>query len=114
MNFGPEQERLNNVQGARLRITGLRASAGPGIEFLEYLNPRDGRSYPADEQANDLVHWHTTILVPNAEAAAAVLRRGRFHLISPGAVSLPDTALGFERGVRVRDPDGHVIQLVER
>ena len=114
MNFGPEQERLNNVQGARLRITGLRASAGPGIEFLEYLNPRDGRSYPADEQANDLVHWHTTILVPNAEAAAAVLRRGRFHLISPGAVSLPDAALGFERGVRVRDPDGHVIQLVER
>jgi len=42
-----------------------------------------------------------------------VLRRGGFRLISPGAVSLPDTALGFERGVRVRDPDGHVIQLVE-
>jgi len=114
MNFGPEQERLNNVQGARLRITGLRASAGPGIEFLEYLNPRDGRSFPADEQANDLVHWHTTILVPDAQAAASALRRGKFHLISPGAVSLPDTALGFERGVRVRDPDGHVIQLVER
>jgi catechol 2,3-dioxygenase-like lactoylglutathione lyase family enzyme len=114
MNFGPEQERLNNVQGARLRITGLRASAGPGIEFLEYLNPRDGRSFPADERANDLVHWHTTILVPDAQAAAAVLRQGEFRLISPGAVSLPDTALGFERGVRVRDPDGHVIQLVER
>jgi catechol 2,3-dioxygenase-like lactoylglutathione lyase family enzyme len=113
MNFGPEQERLNNVQGARLRITGLRASAGPGIEFLEYLNPRDGRSFPADERANDLVHWHTTVLVPDAQAAAGVLRRGGFRLISPGAVSLPDTALGFERGVRVRDPDGHVIQLVE-
>jgi catechol 2,3-dioxygenase-like lactoylglutathione lyase family enzyme len=114
MNFGPEQERLNNVRGARLRITGLRASAGPGIEFLEYLSPRDGRSFPADERANDLVHWHTTILVPDAQAAAAALRRGKFHLVSPGAVSLPDTALGFERGVRVRDPDGHVIQLVER
>jgi catechol 2,3-dioxygenase-like lactoylglutathione lyase family enzyme len=114
MNFGPEQERLNNVPGARLRITGLRASAGPGIEFLEYLNPRDGRSFPADERANDLVHWHTTILVPDASAAAAVLQRGKFRLISPGAVSLPDTALGFEQGVRVRDPDGHVIQLVER
>jgi catechol 2,3-dioxygenase-like lactoylglutathione lyase family enzyme len=113
MNFGPEQERLNNVQGARLRITGLRASVGPGIEFLEYLHPRDGRSFPADERANDLVHWHTTILVPDAQAAATVLRRGRFRLISPGAVSLPDSALGFERGVRVRDPDGHVIQLVE-
>jgi catechol 2,3-dioxygenase-like lactoylglutathione lyase family enzyme len=114
LNFGPEQERLNNVQGARLRITGLRAVAGPGIEFLEYVNPRDGRSLPADERANDLVHWHTTILVPDAQAAAVVLRRGRFRLISPEAVSLPDTGLGFERGVRVRDPDGHVIQLVDR
>ena len=113
MNSGPEQERLNNVQGARLRITGLRAVAGPGIEFLEYLNPRDGRSFPADERANDLVHWHTTVLVPDAQAAAGVLRRGGFRLLSPGAVSLPDTTLGFERGVRVRDPDGHVIQLVE-
>ena len=37
MNFGTEQERLNNVPGARLHITGLRAAAGPGIEFLEYL-----------------------------------------------------------------------------
>lgn len=37
MNHGIEQERLNNVSGARLRITGLRAERGPGIEFLEYL-----------------------------------------------------------------------------
>ena len=27
-NYGPEQERLNNVFGARLRITTLRAAAG--------------------------------------------------------------------------------------
>jgi catechol 2,3-dioxygenase-like lactoylglutathione lyase family enzyme len=47
-NYGPEQERLNNVFGARLRITTLRAAAGPGIEFLEYLTPRDGRPAPPD------------------------------------------------------------------
>ena len=46
MNFGTEQEHLNNVPGARLHITGLRAAAGPGIEFLEYLDPDDGRPYP--------------------------------------------------------------------
>jgi catechol 2,3-dioxygenase-like lactoylglutathione lyase family enzyme len=34
-NWGPEQERLNAVPGARLRITTLRAPAGPGIELLE-------------------------------------------------------------------------------
>ena len=114
LNFGPEQERLNNVQGARLRITGLRAASGPGIEFLEYLTPRDGRPFPSDERANDLVHWQTTVLVPDVEAAASVVRRGRFRLVSSGVVTLPDTALGFQRGVRARDPDGHVIQLVER
>src|SRR5919109_1350157 len=46
-NYGIEQERLNNVFGARLRITGLKASAGPGVEFLDYLTPRDGRPAPA-------------------------------------------------------------------
>ena len=35
-NFGPEQERLNNVLGARLQITTLRAAARPGVELLEY------------------------------------------------------------------------------
>jgi catechol 2,3-dioxygenase-like lactoylglutathione lyase family enzyme len=114
LNFGTEQEHLNNVRGARLRITGLRAAAGPGVEFLEYLAPTDGRPFPADVQANDLVHWQTTILVPNATAAANVVRQGRFRLISPGAVTLPDTSLGFRRGLRVRDPDGHVVQLVEQ
>jgi catechol 2,3-dioxygenase-like lactoylglutathione lyase family enzyme len=113
-NSGVEQERLNNVPGARLRITGLRVTAGPGVEFLQYLAPRDGRPFPADERANDLVHWQTTVLVPDATAAATTLRRGSFPLISPGAVTLPDTTLGFRRGVRVRDPDGHVVQLVER
>jgi catechol 2,3-dioxygenase-like lactoylglutathione lyase family enzyme len=113
LNAGTEQEHLNNVRGARLRITGLRGAKGPGVEFLQYLAPTDGRPFPADERANDLVHWQTTILVPDAGAAAEIVRRGRFRLISPGAVALPDTALGFRRGLRVRDPDGHVVQLVE-
>lgn len=112
MNFGTEQEHLNNVQGARLRITGLRAPAGPGIELLEYLSPRDGRPYPADERVNDLVHWQTTVWVPDVGAAAAAVRQGRFRLVSPAPVELPDTALGFQRGVLVRDPDGHAVQLV--
>jgi catechol 2,3-dioxygenase-like lactoylglutathione lyase family enzyme len=114
LNFGTEQERLNNVPGARLRITGLRVATGPGIEFLEYLSPRDGRPFPADERANDLVHWQTTILVPDALAAAAAIRKGAFKLASAEPIALPDTALGFRRGFRLRDPDGHVVQLVER
>src|SRR5439155_27365095 len=32
-NYGIEQEHLNGVFGARLRITALRAAHGPGIEL---------------------------------------------------------------------------------
>jgi catechol 2,3-dioxygenase-like lactoylglutathione lyase family enzyme len=113
LNFGTEQEHLNNVPGARLRITGLRAPAGPGVEVLEYLTPRDGRLSPADERPNDLVHWQTTVLVPDAGAAAEAVRRGNFRLVSPAPVEVPDTTLGFTRGLLVRDPDGHAVQLVE-
>ena len=45
-NYGTEQEHLNNVFGAHLRITALRGASGPGIELLEYLAPRDGRPFP--------------------------------------------------------------------
>jgi catechol 2,3-dioxygenase-like lactoylglutathione lyase family enzyme len=113
MNFGTEQEHLNNVPGARLHITGLRAGAGPGIEFLEYLVPTSGRAYPADERSNDVVHWQTTIVVPNVDSAAALLRRDGFRVLSAAPATLPDTTLGFRRGFLARDPDGHVLQLVE-
>src|SRR5213594_2742954 len=73
-NFGTEQEHLNQVFGAHLRITGMRASSGPGIEFLEYLTPRDGRPRPADVRANDIVHWQTTIATNDLDLLATKIR----------------------------------------
>lgn len=113
-NYGPEQERLNNVFGARLRITALRAASGPGIEFLQYLAPRDGRPYPPEEKANDLIHWQTRFLGISADEAAQTLRNERSAFISSGAVDLPDGKAGFRRAVMFRDPDGHAVQIVER
>src|SRR5215471_240656 len=111
-NSGPEQEHLNNVFGARLRITTLRAAAGPAIECLEYLAPRDGRPFPADARANDLVHWQTTLIARDLEATEQQVRAGMFPLVSPGIVTLTAGQLGFTKGILVRDPDGHVMQLV--
>jgi catechol 2,3-dioxygenase-like lactoylglutathione lyase family enzyme len=104
-NHGPEQEYLNHVFGARLRITTLRAAAGPGIELLEYLSPRDGRPIPPDQRPNDLAHWQTSLSTPAVSRAAAALG-------GSGAIALPDAALGFREGALVRDPDGHVMRLV--
>src|SRR6266542_857380 len=110
-NYGPEQEQLNNVFGARLRITTLRAGAGPGIELLEYLSPRDGRPMPVDVRANDLVHWQVRLPVGDAEAATQSLRRNRVWFVSPGRVVLSEGQLGFRQGALVRDPDGHAVLL---
>ncbi|MCL6433688.1 MAG: VOC family protein [Leptolyngbyaceae cyanobacterium HOT.MB2.61] len=114
MNYGIEQEYLNNVQGARLRISGLKSPAGPGIEFLEYLRPTDGRSLPTDARPNDLLHWQTTLVVKNIEAIAQRLRLNQSTFISDRVVTLPEQSLGFKRGILVRDPDGHALRLVEK
>jgi catechol 2,3-dioxygenase-like lactoylglutathione lyase family enzyme len=112
-NHGIEQERLNNVFGARLRITALRAASGPGIEFLEYLAPQDGRPAPADLAANDLAHWQTRLVVVDADRAAATVDGEGLRRVSPGVVSLEERRLGFARGMLVRDADGHGLMLVE-
>jgi catechol 2,3-dioxygenase-like lactoylglutathione lyase family enzyme len=111
---GTEYERLQGVFGARLRINGLKASSGPGIEFLEYLAPRDGRPAPLDLRANDLAHWQTTLGTPSADGASTKIRGTKGKFVSPGVVEVPDQGLGFRRGFLARDPDGHGLQVIEK
>ncbi|HET9884537.1 MAG TPA: VOC family protein [Candidatus Binatia bacterium] len=113
-NYGTEQEHLNNVFASRVRISGLKAPSGFGIEFLDYLTPRDGRPMPPDTRANDLWHWQTAIRVARADAAADKLKSARARFVSPGVTTIPDRALGIAKGFIVRDPDGHGLQLIER
>jgi catechol 2,3-dioxygenase-like lactoylglutathione lyase family enzyme len=110
-NYDTEQEHLNNVFGARLRITALRAAVGPGIELLEYLAPGDGRPPPADVRANDIAHWQTTLESDMPGRLIDLVRRRLFTLVSPAAIDLPSSDLGFTSAMLVRDPDGHGIRL---
>jgi len=53
LNYGDTQEKLSGVTGAKVKITTMQFpdSKSMGIEFLEYLNPLDGRKKqvgPAD------------------------------------------------------------------
>ncbi|MCC7412420.1 MAG: VOC family protein [Gammaproteobacteria bacterium] len=106
-NYGTEQEHLNNVFGARLRITALRAATGPGVELLEYLAPRTGRPMPADTRANDLWHWQINAPA-DVIAADRGVRAGHYAHVSPGPVDA-----GGTRGLLIRDPDGHASLLTE-
>ena len=113
-NFGTEQEHLNQVFGAHLLITGMRPASGPGIEFLEYLTPRDGRPRPVDVRANDIVHWQTVIKMDDVDLMAKKLHDARVRFVSPGAVTMPKEQAGFSKGALVSDPDGHNVLLIQR
>jgi catechol 2,3-dioxygenase-like lactoylglutathione lyase family enzyme len=113
-NYDVEQEHLNNVFGARLRITSLRAAAGPDVELLEYLAPRDGRPAPTDLRANDIAHWQTTMVAERLDALLGLARDHRVTLVSPGTVDAAPLLIGFRSGALTRDPDGHGMRLVVR
>jgi catechol 2,3-dioxygenase-like lactoylglutathione lyase family enzyme len=113
-NYGTEQEHLNNVFGAHLRITALRGASGPGIELLEYLTPRDGRPFPADEHASDVVHRQTVLLTRDVEAAARQLQTSKVPFVSSGVVANQIGKLGLSKAFLVRDPDGHAVEIEEK
>ncbi len=108
-NWGPEQERLNQVFGARLRITTLRAPVGPAVELLEYLAPSDGRAMPSDSRSNDLWHWRIHMRVADSERIEDLARGAPW--VSPGLVEVGDGMLGYDRGLLLRDTDGHAVLL---
>jgi len=101
-NYGPEQEHLNQVFGARLRITALKAERGPGIEFLEYISPPGGRDLPDHAKANDLVFWNTQLFMDDSTTLSERLREAGVRIVSRRKES---------RSQIVRDPDGHALQL---
>ena len=104
-NFGTEQEHLNNVFGARLRITALRATAGPGVELLEYLAPRTGRPMPLDTHANDLWHWQINFSA-DIRKSERLIRANHYPMISPGVIAAAQALM-------ITDPDGHASLLLQ-
>jgi catechol 2,3-dioxygenase-like lactoylglutathione lyase family enzyme len=110
-NYGKEQEHLNHVSGSRVRITGLRASSGPGVELLEYVAPRDGRPFPAGNRPNDLWHAHTTLMVNDIQQAAAFLQRQNVRQVSADVEEATPLANSGAKGLFVQDPDGHQILI---
>ena len=111
-NHGDEQEHLNNVKGASLHITGYRAAAGPGVEFLQYLEPGPGKKYPADTRADDLWFWQTTLITADAASLYNKLKAGGYSFVSKELVEM-DNGKIHTRSFIVKDPDGHALLVKE-
>ena len=112
-NMGMEQAHLNFVEGASLHITGLRSSAGPGIEFLEYLEPGAGKLYPADSRTDDIWYWQTRLVVDDAESLYKKLQSAGYTFISKGIVSLKSANEKDKKAFIVRDADGHAMLVTD-
>lgn len=104
-NWGDEQEQLNHVEGARVRITTMKAARGPGVEFLEYLSPRDGRDFPHDAKPIDLFHWHTIVVASEPDELARALHRD--------PTTLPSESPYAGESFLSRDPDGHSVLITD-
>lgn len=114
-NYGTEQEHLNNVFGAKLLITGLKTKeAGIAVEFLQYLAPTDGKSFPKDTRSSDLWHWQISFVSKNNDSLLNLLIQRKFDFVSTGLVSFDTDKLGFKNAMLVRDTDGHATRIIER
>jgi catechol 2,3-dioxygenase-like lactoylglutathione lyase family enzyme len=112
-NYGTEQEHLNQVFGARLKITGLKAASGFELEFLDYIAPPGGRHYPPDTRPNDLWYWQTSLKSANVDVIYKKAISAGYEIISSGIVTLNDQWPGLYKGFIMRDPDGHALFIYE-
>jgi catechol 2,3-dioxygenase-like lactoylglutathione lyase family enzyme len=114
VNYGIEQERLNNVPHAHLRITTLKALHGPGIELLEYLAPRSGRPMPVDTQANDLWYWQIKISTADINNLESTIRDTDADMTFVESVMALQEDHESERHLLIRDPDGHALVVMQQ
>jgi catechol 2,3-dioxygenase-like lactoylglutathione lyase family enzyme len=111
LNYGAEQDHLNHIFGSKVRVTSLRSATGPGVEFLEYLVPRNGRPTPSDTTPADLWGMQTTVIARDFAAALADLSKRRVGFVSPEAQEIVPLGEKGSRGILLRDPDGHLLLL---
>lgn len=99
-NYGTEQEHLNQLFGARLRISALSLGEGIDLELLEYIAPPGGRAYPENTRLNDI--WAIQTVIQTTKNLDRFIRVKEFG----GKV------LNEERNrILIQDPDGHIIHI---
>ncbi|MEX0588489.1 MAG: VOC family protein [Cyanobium sp.] len=115
INSGPTQDGLDGLTDTKVRITGHRCPTGAGVECLNYQPPNSGRPRPADQGAQDLVHWQIRLEVADLDGIATAAEAFSGQVLHGGVMELGDQAalVGSERALQLADPDGHQLQLLQ-
>jgi hypothetical protein len=67
---------------------------------------------PTDERANDLVHHQTVLVTGDLHSATDALCTARVSFVSSGTICDGQLSSKSRHGILIRDPDGHVMELV--
>ncbi len=110
LNQGPEQDRLDGLSGCEVDVVALQPAsvATPHVELLHYRTP-PGRTLSAQIQANDVASARQIHRVDDLAAMVRRLEAEGVTFVSPGMVTLKNS----RKAVSVRDPDGHMIVLMD-
>jgi catechol 2,3-dioxygenase-like lactoylglutathione lyase family enzyme len=101
-------ETIVGEPGAHVRMTHLEfPGGGERIELMEYLAPRGER---LRTRPPDVGFAHVCVGVDEIEPVLAALEAAGGEPVSP-PVEVDSGANRGGRGVYVRDPDGHVVEL---
>jgi catechol 2,3-dioxygenase-like lactoylglutathione lyase family enzyme len=113
LNWQATQARLDNLPGAKVRITDLRpAQNGLGIELLDYLVPPEHRPMPNNWKSCDIAHMQVELVVNNIEQVVERLRQNGVRFVSPRLVKFTDSSCPYHQGCLVKDPNGHAMLLI--
>ncbi len=110
VNSGIEQERLDHVSGAVVDVVALQPSdeQPPHVELLGYRCPA-AHHVRQRTRANDVIADRLVLKVDGLPQLAAMLEKENVEFVSAGVVTLRDG----KHAVLVRDPTGHMLQLIE-
>ena len=80
-NFGPEQDALDDIDGARVRVVSLHGAKAPNIELLAYRQPQP-RAAPLSP--GDILATRLVLAAPSARAPFRLIEDPDGHLLQIG------------------------------
>jgi catechol 2,3-dioxygenase-like lactoylglutathione lyase family enzyme len=110
LNQGPEQDRLDRLTGCVVDVVALQPvdRPTPHLELLHYRSPPSAAPIPSPK-ANDVASVRQVHRVDNLDALVSQLTLAGAPFVSHGPVAFGDGV----HGAAIRDPDGHMIVLLD-
>ncbi|HUZ87004.1 MAG TPA: VOC family protein [Candidatus Baltobacterales bacterium] len=109
----PEVAELLGLDSVRLRIADLDSGDGRTVELIQYLEPRGRR---VEFESSDAASTHIAFTVDNLAAVRDRLTSAGATIVSRRPITINEPGGAFDGSIclYVRDPDGAILELVQR